>query len=99
GLGQRTRRKQHALLLQADHVFEMVRQMLGDLFRRRAALGEHDVELLAKHGLGQLANALFAHAPSPSILAGLCGLAARAAASMATCAAAIKDVTEPTCPE
>src|SRR5262249_49780574 len=45
GLGQRTGRKQHALLLQTDHVFEVAWQMLGDRFGRRPALGEDDVEL------------------------------------------------------
>jgi hypothetical protein len=65
GLGQRTGRKQHALLLQTDHVFEVAWQMLGDRFGRRPALGEDDVELFTKHGLGELADALLRHRVPP----------------------------------
>src|SRR6516162_10728101 len=91
GLGQRTGRKQHALLLQADHVFEVARQMLGDLFGRRAALGEDDVELFTKHGLGELADALLRHRVPPLRAAYRAPLSPCTAASMARRPAAIKD--------
>src|SRR5262249_16984893 len=54
-----------AFLLQPDHVFEMARQMLGDLFGRYAALRKDDVKLFTKHALGELADALLRHAPLP----------------------------------
>src|SRR4029077_20182179 len=49
------------LLLQTDHVFEMARQMFRDQFGSCAAFGQDDVELLAKHALGELADALLRH--------------------------------------
>src|SRR5262245_59516416 len=91
GLGQRTGRKQHALLLQSDHVFEVARQMLGYLFGRRAALGEDDVELFTKHGLGELADALLRHRVPPLRAAYRAPLSPCTAASMARRTAAIKD--------
>src|SRR4029453_17278528 len=87
-----TGRKQHALLLQTDHVFEMARQMLGDRFGRRAALGEDDVEFFTKHGLGKLADALLRHRVLPFAPAADCTpLSPCTAASMAGRPAAIKD--------
>src|SRR5262249_46590351 len=88
---QRTGRKQHALLLQTDHVFEVARQMLGELFGRRAALGEDDVELFTKHGLGELADALLRHRLPPLRAAYRAPLSRCTAASMARRPAAIKD--------
>src|SRR5262249_1239193 len=46
-------------------VFEVARQMLGDRFGRRPTLGEDDVELFTKHGLGELADALLRHRVPP----------------------------------
>src|SRR5262245_17265646 len=92
GLGQRTGGKQHALLLQTDHVFEVARQMLGDRFGRRPTLGEDDVELFTKHGLGELADPLLRHRVLPFAPAAYCTpLSACTAASMARRPAAIKD--------
>src|SRR5215831_5847967 len=92
GLGQRTGRKQHALLLQSDHVLKVARQMLGDLFGCRAALGEDDVELLTQHRLGELADALLRHGYPPLLPGGLWTPSSpRTAASMARQLAAIKD--------
>src|SRR5262245_51672249 len=92
GLGQRTGRKQHALLLQSDHVLKVARQMLGDLFGCRAALGEDDVELFTQHRLDELADALLRHGYPPLLPGGLCTPSSpRTAASMARQLAAIKD--------
>src|SRR5205823_7498357 len=43
----------------------MTRQVLGELFGRRAALGQDDVKLFAKHALCKLADALLRHVPLP----------------------------------
>src|SRR5262249_41406305 len=84
--------KQHALLLQTDHVFEVARQMLGDRFGRRPTLGEDDVELFTKHGLGGLADPLLRHRVLPFAPAAYCTpLSPCTAASMARRPAAIKD--------
>src|SRR5689334_6709636 len=39
--------------------------MLGDLFGGRPALGEDDVKLFTKHGLGEFADALLRHGYLP----------------------------------
>jgi hypothetical protein len=56
--GERAGGEQHALLLQADHVFEVLWQQRCDLVRRRSALGEDHVELLAQHARGELPDTL-----------------------------------------
>src|SRR5262249_32408859 len=78
-------------ILPSAHVFEVARQMLGDLFGRRATLGEDDVELFTKHCLGELADALLRHGVPPLRAAYRAPLSPCTAASMARRPAAIKD--------
>src|SRR5262249_15256081 len=91
GLRQWTGREQHALLLQADHVFEMARQMLSDLLGRCPTFRKDDVKLFTKHALGELADALLRHAPLSCLSSG--NIAMRA--STARFAAAIKHPIRP----
>ena len=57
--GQRTGREQRARLLQADHVFEMLRQDGADLLSGGGAFGEDHEELLSQHPLRELPDPLF----------------------------------------
>jgi hypothetical protein len=76
GLARRARQRaggeQDAFPLQADHVFEILRQQSGNPVGRRAALREDHVELLAQHARGELPNTLLSrrrHYSGPTLSA------------------------------